>query len=95
LGCCNKITLFINGSLSKTEPVIINGTSYIPLRAAAEALNVEVIYNQSSKTIYLNKKEIVVPQASEPLQQEPQSKPQQPQPQSDGDNTDLERRFNQ
>ena len=39
-----KINLIVNGKLSNAETKVIDGTTYVPLRAAAELLGAEVKY---------------------------------------------------
>ena len=35
------------------EPLLYNGTTYLPLRAIGEALDVEVFWDNATKTVYL------------------------------------------
>lgn len=39
------------------EPFIYNGTTYVPARAIAEALGMEVKFNETTNTVELNRKE--------------------------------------
>ena len=38
-----------------TEPFIINGTTFLPVRAIAEALGLQVVWNDATKTVELKK----------------------------------------
>ncbi|MFB9330080.1 stalk domain-containing protein [Paenibacillus aurantiacus] len=52
----NKLTLVVNGQVSTAEPKVINGTTYIPLRAAAELLGAEVGYDSKSSVVSVTSK---------------------------------------
>lgn len=47
----SKITLIVNGKEADVDPVVIDGTTYIPVRAAAELLGAEVSYDHATKTV--------------------------------------------
>jgi LysM repeat protein len=49
--------IIINGTVYSfsRQPVIINGTTYVPVRGVAEALGCEVWWNGKSKTVGINK----------------------------------------
>ncbi|WP_219835815.1 stalk domain-containing protein [Paenibacillus sp. R14(2021)] len=49
-----SIKLIVNGKLSSVETKLINGTTYIPIRAAATLLDVDVKYDASSRTVTLS-----------------------------------------
>lgn len=59
----NDIKIYINNSLTApkdgngnpVEPFIYNGTTYLPLRAIAEALGKEVTWDGSTKVYIYNK----------------------------------------
>jgi hypothetical protein len=61
----NNIKISINGKAvelkdaagSPVEPFIYNGTTYLPVRAIAEALGMEVKYNETTNTVELVRKE--------------------------------------
>ncbi len=50
-----------NSTGSKLEPIIYNGTTYLPVRAIGETLNLNVDWNKETRTVLLNsdKKEII------------------------------------
>jgi len=50
-----------NGTI--VEPFIYNGTAYLPVRAAAEALGQEVSWDGATKSIYIGKKPAALPTA--------------------------------
>ncbi len=47
------VKLVVNGKNVEKETILYNGTTYVPLRDAAEALEKEVSYDESSKTAYI------------------------------------------
>ncbi|WP_405156075.1 stalk domain-containing protein [Paenibacillus sp. FSL K6-0108] len=55
LAASNGFSIFINGSKLSTEAKIINGTTYVPLRAISESLGAQVSVNNSQKNIYIFK----------------------------------------
>ncbi|SDM15361.1 MULTISPECIES: copper amine oxidase N-terminal domain-containing protein [Paenibacillus] len=56
LAASNGFSIFINGSKLSTEAKIINGTTYVPLRAISESLGAQVDVNNSQKNIYITTK---------------------------------------
>jgi hypothetical protein len=52
-----------------TEPFIVNGTTYLPVRAIAEALGMEVGWDNSAKSVYIGE------QPETPKQEEPETPP--------------------
>lgn len=54
LAASNGFSIFINGSKLSTEAKIINGTTYVPLRAISESLGAQVSVNNSHKNIYIS-----------------------------------------
>ncbi|MEF2968484.1 copper amine oxidase N-terminal domain-containing protein [Paenibacillus sp. M1] len=54
--------LFVNGEEQtlETDPVVQNGSSLIPFRTIAEALQAEVVWNQKSHTITVMKDDITI-----------------------------------
>jgi hypothetical protein len=49
----DKIALTIDGKPVKTQTILYNGTTYIPIRDAAETLGMTVNYNEASSTANL------------------------------------------
>ncbi|RUS48386.1 DUF4352 domain-containing protein [Cohnella sp. AR92] len=52
----SKMTLIVNGKVASAEPKVINGTTYVPLRAAAELLNATVGYDKGTNTVTITSK---------------------------------------
>jgi len=50
----SDIKLFLNGERVDKEIIIIDGSSYLPVRAISEALDLEVVWNGATSTIELN-----------------------------------------
>lgn len=52
----NNIKMYVNGKeiSSTVEPFQINGTTYVPLRVVSESLGVDVNWDGSTNSIYLN-----------------------------------------
>ncbi len=48
-----QVKLVVNGTPVEQETLLYNGTTYVPLRAAAEALGQEVSYDDATKTAYI------------------------------------------
>lgn len=46
-----KFTLIVNGQAANVDPIVIDGTTYIPVRAAAELLGADVKYDNATKTV--------------------------------------------
>jgi hypothetical protein len=53
----SAIKLVVNGVTSNAEAKIINNSTYVPLRAAAEMLGANVSWNSTTKTVTVNSKE--------------------------------------
>lgn len=51
----SNITLIVNGQISPAEVRIIEGSSYVPLRAVSELLGAEVQWNDETRTITVKK----------------------------------------
>ncbi len=49
----NGLSVYVNGSLIDSSNIMYMGTTYLPLRAVADTLGVEVNYNKESKLVYL------------------------------------------
>jgi hypothetical protein len=60
----NSITLYVNGLKvvpkdsdgNVVEPFIVDGTTYLPVRAVSQALNLPVDYDSKTSTVYLGQK---------------------------------------
>lgn len=52
----NSVNLTVNGKKVTADNILYNGTTYVPLRAAAEALDKEVGWDQATKTASINDK---------------------------------------
>lgn len=46
-----KMTLIVNGTVAKVDPIIQNNTTYVPLRAAAELLGASVNLDSKTNTV--------------------------------------------
>lgn len=55
----SKMTLIVNGEVSKVDPLLQNGTTYLPLRTGAEMLGADVEWNPDTRTATVTSKEIV------------------------------------
>jgi Copper amine oxidase N-terminal domain len=53
----SAIKLIVNGVQSKAEAKIINNSTYVPLRAAAEMLGAEVLWDNKTRTVTVNGKD--------------------------------------
>lgn len=51
----NKVKLVVDGNPVDKETLLYDGTTYIPIRAAAEVLGMEVGWDEETSTAYLNK----------------------------------------
>jgi hypothetical protein len=61
--------LVINGQNTAERPLVIKGTSYLPLRVIADALNFDVKWDQESETITITKNaDVVEPDVTESTQ---------------------------
>ncbi len=49
-----QIKVFVNGQRVNKETLLYNGTTYVPLRATAEILKKQVIYDDAMQTAYIN-----------------------------------------
>ena len=69
----NNIKIYVNQSLvtpkdasgNAVEPFIYNGTTYLPVRAVADALGQEVSWNATTKSVYLGTQPVTVNQNSQ------------------------------
>lgn len=52
----NGITVLVNGIKIEKENILYEGTTYIPIRAVAEALNKDVDFNNETKTAEIKDK---------------------------------------
>lgn len=48
-----KVNLVVNGNAVDKETLLYNGTTYVPLRAAGEALGMAVTYDAQTSTAYI------------------------------------------
>lgn len=51
-----SVKLVVDGKPVPQETLLYNGTTYVPIRAAAEALNKEVTFDEKTKTAYIKEK---------------------------------------
>ena len=51
----NSADLFVNGKDEKldTAPVMVNGTTFVPARAVSQALGADVLWDESTRTVYI------------------------------------------
>lgn len=56
----NSVNLTVNGTRINADNILYNGTTYVPLRAVAEALGKDVGWNQDTNTASVNDKGAVV-----------------------------------
>ncbi len=49
-----NVKLYVDGKAVKEETLTYNGVTYVPLRAAAETLGMEVNYDEKSAAVYLS-----------------------------------------
>lgn len=68
----NSVNLTVNGKKVGADNILYNGTTYVPLRAAAEALDKEVGWDGNTNTASINDKEL---QESEKPKEEPKKLP--------------------
>ena len=61
----NSVNLTVNGNKVNAETIVYNGTTYVPLRAAAEMLGKDVGWNQATQTASINDKSVVKPKPIE------------------------------
>lgn len=55
----NSVNLKVNGQTVQADNILYNGTTYVPLRAVAEALDKEVGWDQKTNTASINDKVVV------------------------------------
>lgn len=53
-GVFGKVKLVVAGKAIDQETLLYNGTTYVPIRAAATALNKEVAYDDNTSTAYID-----------------------------------------
>ena len=65
----NKIKVTVNGKPVTADNVLINGRTYVPLRAISEILNKDVVWNGETSTASINDKDFATKQSvrSRPL----------------------------
>lgn len=51
-----KMTLIVNGTVAKVDPISQNGVTYVPLRAAAEMLGASVGFDLKTNTVTVTSK---------------------------------------
>lgn len=51
----NKVSIFVDGTIVPSDTLLYNGTTYVPLRSAAEILGKEVSYDAETSTAYIGK----------------------------------------
>lgn len=51
-----KMTLIVNGTVAKVDPISQNGVTYVPLRAAAEMLGASVGFDPKTYTVTVTSK---------------------------------------
>lgn len=57
----NSVNLTVNGQKIAADNILYNGTTYVPLRAVADALGKDVGWDQATMTASINDKGIVKP----------------------------------
>ena len=62
----NPFRICINGQELTTEHFVYNDTTYVPLRAVSEGLDVNVKWDAVSNTVNISKKETVKPNSEYP-----------------------------
>ena len=50
----NPVTVYVDGQTVNADNFILNGTTYVPLRAVSESLGAEVLYDGSTSTVQIN-----------------------------------------
>lgn len=55
----------LNGEQLSNQAAVVDGTSYLPVRAIGEALNLEVSFNAEAGIALTNKEEVVTPVVNE------------------------------
>lgn len=56
-----RIKLIVEGTPAKTETLLYNGTTYVPIREASEILGKTVSFDENTKTAYLGAKIVTAP----------------------------------
>lgn len=56
----NTVNLTVNGKKVDADTILYKGTTYVPLRAAAEMLGKEVGWDSETKTASINDKKVVI-----------------------------------
>lgn len=57
----NSVNITVNGNKITADNILYNGTTYVPLRAVAEALGKDVGWNQATYTASINDKGYIPP----------------------------------
>lgn len=54
------ISVMVNGTPLVTDvaPIVVNGRTLVPLRAIAESLNVDVRYDETTNTVYIDRTDL-------------------------------------
>lgn len=52
-----KLKLIVNGKTANATPLIVNGSTYVPIRAAGEMLSKYVSWNGTTKTVFITDKQ--------------------------------------
>ena|GEM_PF-1067295 len=52
-----KLKLIVNGKVANASPIIISGSTYVPVRAAGEMLKKYVSWNGTTKTVFISDKQ--------------------------------------
>lgn len=61
----NKVNISVNGENVEAKNIAYNGTTYVPLRAIAEMMGKEVVWDGSTNTASINDKKDDVPNTKE------------------------------
>jgi len=74
----NSVNITVNGNKIAADNILYNGTTYVPLRAVAEALGKDVGWDQATYTASINDKGYVAPSPApvQPIQTETLSQQQ-------------------
>jgi hypothetical protein len=75
----SKFNIIVNGEYKQlqSDPLVYQGTTYIPLREIGNLLGYDVTYKADTRTIELNQSEPNIPEEIETVQTEPQPKDEQ------------------
>ncbi|GMK37807.1 hypothetical protein PCCS19_08610 [Paenibacillus sp. CCS19] len=52
-----KLKLIVNGKTANASPIIVSGSTYVPIRAAGEMLSKYVSWNGTTKTVFITDKQ--------------------------------------